>query len=419
MALAAKSYQSTRWRQYKAKSIKGSSTSRNFFGNVVATPSQTHAIKGSQYTESEAHPFISSKKKGVSDLGGEFFTQKKYVICDTKSHSYRVVYPGQPLQVTTGDTCFYATPPWTVDFHSSPYSADNALDALGATAISIVAPNNPVASLTVALAELRSEGMPKLPAITSNWKDRTNIARNLGDEYLNVQFGWRPLMNDVTQFGDGVLHAHSLIKQYRRGIGKPIRRNYRFPTVRQVSETITPGVYPISTEGNSDWFSGTGSAPGTLIKRTETIRDQWFSGCFTYFFPSNILGSKKLADAAILARELGLEPSPETVWNVAPWSWAVDWFSNTGDVITNWTRFHEDGLVMRYGYMMEHSICKISYTLVGARSRGGNSFPVSPVTSVIETKVRRKANPYGFGFSWDGLSLFQGSILAALGISRA
>jgi len=146
--------------------------------------------------------------------------------------------------------------------------------------------------------------------------------------------------------------------------------------------------------------------------------DRWFSGAFTYYFPHEIAGSKRMADAAILAQRLGIEPTPELLWNIAPWSWAADWFANSGDVISNWSAFHTDGLVMLYGYMMEHHVSKITRTLVGARDASGASYEPSPVSKIIEIKRRRAATPYGFGLNFSGFSAFQSSIIAALGLSR-
>jgi len=114
---------------------------------------------------------------------------------------------------------------------------------------------------------------------------------------------------------------------------------------------------------------------------------------------------------------LGLSLTPETLWNIAPWSWAVDWFSNTGDVISNLSDWASDGLVMHYGYMMEKTIVKDTYNITPS---GIQAFPSVPnLTLVTETKQRIRANPFGFGLSFDGLSTIQKAILAALGISRS
>jgi hypothetical protein len=116
-------------------------------------------------------------------------------------------------------------------------------------------------------------------------------------------------------------------------------------------------------------------------------------------------------------RLFGLNLTPDLVWNLTPWSWAIDWFTNFGDVVSNVSDMVTDGLVMRYGYIMEHTVAKNTYTLEGFSPLRG-SLPVPPMSFVTETKVRRAANPFGFGFTWDGLSPRQLAIAAALGLSK-
>jgi roadblock/LC7 domain-containing protein len=127
----------------------------------------------------------------------------------------------------------------------------------------------------------------------------------------------------------------------------------------------------------------------------------------------------RIARNAAEARKLsGLELTPETVWNLAPWSWAVDWEGNIGDVLHNVSRFSQDGLVMRYGYIMQQKTAEIDYTLSfnGRLNR-------SPKTDlrlkvIAESKIRRRATPFGFGFDMTALTGRQSAILGALGISR-
>jgi hypothetical protein len=83
---------------------------------------------------------------------------------------------------------------------------------------------------------------------------------------------------------------------------------------------------------------------------------------------------------------------------------------------------------MRYGYMMEETIDLITATLQNSALRSyPNTGPTAerlkyagPVSAWqrITTKRRTEANPFGFGVAWEGLSPFQISIAAALGISR-
>jgi hypothetical protein len=152
--------------------------------------------------------------------------------------------------------------------------------------------------------------------------------------------------------------------------------------------------------------------------RTETWKRTWFSGAFTYYLPTGYQARKEVDRLTLFANEiLGLELTPDLLWNVAPWSWAADWFSNTGDVVSNISDAASVGLIMRWGYIMEHSINKVTYVplttnLIDSKAKA------SPLSFITETKVRRGANPFGFGLNWEGLSPFQLSIAAALGISR-
>jgi len=114
---------------------------------------------------------------------------------------------------------------------------------------------------------------------------------------------------------------------------------------------------------------------------------------------------------------LGTDLTPETLWNLAPWSWAVDWIMPVGDLIGNLQDMASDGLVLRYGYIMEHSFVSDTYTFQGPTGLPASLVPGSYILS-RETKKRVRATPYGFGLTWSGFSPRQLAILTALGISR-
>jgi hypothetical protein len=96
----------------------------------------------------------------------------------------------------------------------------------------------------------------------------------------------------------------------------------------------------------------------------------------------------------------------------------VDWFANVGDVISNLQDSANRGLVMRYGYLMEHTIVKDTYAPIQKRVFLSPVEIDSTISFVTETKKRIRANPFGFGVSWSGLSPYQLSIAAALGITK-
>jgi len=117
-----------------------------------------------------------------------------------------------------------------------------------------------------------------------------------------------------------------------------------------------------------------------------------------------------------------------TLWQLTPWSWAVDWFSNAGSFVKNLSSLAEYGTVLRYGYVMEtttvtdtYSAGKVLFTPTDPSVLAAFKPPyptVAPLTVRTTVKKRVKANPFGFGVSWDGLSPIQLAIAAALGITR-
>lgn len=385
---------------------------------------------GIQITVSEGHPFPPKKGEPLTDLGGDFYTTKQYVATPLirRGATFRVfpflprrdiyrdhLYSG-PIIPNVVTTNAYGVR--SVLFPPTFESSKDVLNKEGTTAISRCKPTNSVADVSTFLGELLKDGLPSLIGHTF-WKDKAKTSRKAGSEYLNVQFGWRPLVSDVQKFLNGVRNADAVLKQYERDSGRVVRRNFAFPEqVRTSEEVIQEGsaTLPMSIPGvTAPWK---GSAKSKLTRRREIRQRRWFSGAFTYHLPSGYDSRNKLDRYALLANRLGLTLTPETLWELAPWSWAVDWFSNAGDVLSNVSAFEQGGLIMRYGYIMEHTIVRDEYILEGITDLAGGILSVQPLTLVTETKKRQGANPYGFGVTWDGLSPFQVSIITALGLTK-
>jgi hypothetical protein len=285
------------------------------------------------------------------------------------------------------------------------------LDAWGTTAIARVDPTKSVADTSVLVGELLREGLPSLVGAQS-WKERSATARSAGGEYLNYQFGWVPLVSEVRALATAVKDAERILKQYERDAGRVVRRRFDFPIEQERSEYVTTshGI-PFTTHS---WLGG----EKTLNVATESSQKVWFSGAFQYYIPKGDSAYSKLNKYLSYADKLlGIELTPETLWNLAPWSWAIDWFSNVGDVIHNVSAFKIDDLVMRYGYIMCHQSVKRRASWGATTLAGGQS---SAGWYEIEKyrKLRRPATPYGFGLELGSLSAYQWSILVALGLTK-
>lgn len=161
------------------------------------------------------------------------------------------------------------------------------------------------------------------------------------------------------------------------------------------------------------------SGPATRILTSS--RKKWFSGAYTYYLQggSSTL-SKMKAHQQKAELLLGLELTPEVLWELAPWSWLTDWVINVGDNFHNVSAFSSDGLVMRYGYIMVETKVVDQRALNGPLAlKGGGSVSVPPLITGIVRKQRFRATPYGFGMNPGTFTGHQWSILAALGMAKS
>lgn len=412
---------------------RGHTVVRNYLrpGHEAETPPSDNSdtyfdlgtIQGSQITDSEDHHWPPPPGE-LNDVGGEFFTQRSYVV-------------GNPINVSASSTTIvnasiardvtYVGPIWPVSgsymqFPNPIRSSDAQLYKLGATAVANCKPTNAVINLATFLSEVLREGLPRVPF--KDWEVGTKTTldtkvRGGADEYLNWQFGWKPVINDIEAVAAQIANAERVIAQYERDAGRVVRRRWELPEKQSYSSTQY-------LELASGWY---GPKHTDLVRSGRsyqlkvedfTSEKTWFSGAFTYHLPSDWKGRKEMSSANARLQDLfDLELTPEAVWNATPWTWAVDWFANTGDVLSNITSWAKDGLVMRYGYIMQHCVAERVYTLLEPRplqGAGGSNLPSARL--ITETKTRKRANPYGFGVSWDSLSATQQAILAALGITR-
>lgn len=324
--------------------------------------------------------------------------------------------------------------PVVTDFATSK---DDLLE-MGTVAISIVKPTNSAAELSTLLGEVLREGLPKAPGVQS-WKNRTdNVVANASGEYLNFQFGIAPIISEIDDLKKAVTRSDRIIAQYERDAGRNVRRQFHFPLEEStdvISTQVGRDPFPLGSgpSGNSVFgFSGNNPIQnafiatafdtdtlgnGTLTRVDYTRRKTWFSGAFTYHLPSDSTAWGKMRRASVeLEKVYGIGIDPSTLYNLSPWSWALDWFSSTGAVVDNLSDYLVHGLVMRYGYIMQTAERTSTYTLTGHRLRGFSS-PIS-CSFTTTVKQRYRATPFGFGLSWDGFTPFQASIVAALGISR-
>lgn len=399
----------------KERSVQGSSSVLTVVWGP-STPDTVWPFSDCNYqmTWSRGNPWRSGRRNSPN-VGGSFYTQLierdlNPFSVDTGMYGTGRMY-GSMTCADLGATTWMPT---KTDI-TLPSGGWSNFDALGATAISRCAPTNSHADLAVALTELSREGLPKSSLLVGKARG-TSLSKKAADEWLGLNFGVLPFVSDVTDTVKAVRNSGEILRQYARDSGRLIHRTYRFPDQVSTSVYNTTGVWPRPST-HPDFRI----APFTRAVETVTTVKTWFTGDFTYHRNDGSRATDAIQRAAQDANHLlGLRLTPDVVWELVPFSWLVDWKTNVGDVLHNMSMFLTDGLVLVRGYVMQTTEVRFTHTMMGGSVRGIPSSRIlaHPASGCRTTKVRRAANPFGFGLTPGSLSNRQWSILAALGISK-
>jgi len=287
-----------------------------------------------------------------------------------------------------------------------PSPMSNAqLNALGAKAVSMFQPLNPVADTTTTIAEFISER--KLFSVPGT-------SGSLPGEYLNYQFGIAPSIGYAQDLRKAIEEKEEILSQLQRDSGRWIRRRgVVYDEKETTSSTSNFQPYPgcIGPPLNSALGRG-----GVLRTTTHFRVRAWFSGAFTYYLPKEGTMWRTVSE---LDKLYGVKPNVDTAWELLPFSWLLDYKTNAGHVLKNLSAFTSDGLVMPYGYIMCQTTRENEYEWTGQLRDSSGSWRdmILHARDHQVTKQRLHANPFGFGLLPGDLSGRQWSILAALGLS--
>jgi len=365
---------------------------------------------------------------------------------DSTSSFFECSHPKVQLSIPSGTTYvgpLFINPFLTgVKWYAVP-SASSLVAKYGPAAIAGTAPTNPASSGGQGLYELLVDGLPSIPkagigAIDSVW----HSMRALAHGHLSIQFDWLPFIGDLKSTIHALKNANKLLRQYYRDSGRVVRRRMTFPVERVTQNLGTfvspnidgcivapPGIdtakgFSLASASNQSLFIFHKGSDTALTETKVTTTEVWFSGAYQYFVPGDhdgILGAldgfEKKADHL-----LGLELTPSLLWQLAPWSWLLDWKSQIGNSIKNFTAFQKDSLVLRYGYLMVTQTIKHEVTLRGLYTRYDTAprDPLCPSTTYTTVRKERfRATPYGFGINPSSFTARQWSILGALGMTRS
>nr|UJQ84878.1 MAG: hypothetical protein 1 [Leviviridae sp.] len=309
--------------------------------------------------------------------------------------------------------------------------------AYGAQAYDALRPDKPDYSPLTSLAELGRE----LPGIIEEYKNfnkryhaelrrkrksRIFLSRS-GKNHLAIQFGIMPIISDVMNWMEAYKNAEKRARQLLRDNGKWVRRK-RFLTPKPGTEYTTTSVVNKSTPNHPDVvpYLVTQCYGGGTMARTEEsylkFIEVWAVGKSKYWLPDDILKSPLRLDILKRRNHTDLSFTLETLYNLVPWSWFVDYFFGLGHFIA---AISNGGIgntvVFEYAYVMrrEHHSRRTKYVQYVYKDASGGTTPVtSNITKTGDLKSRVAASLFGFGLVEQDLSPVQLGILGALGLSK-
>lgn len=371
------------------------------------------------------NPFLNSDPDDKSDRGHVFDTIKRSSSLEPESVNMpKLSYGFFDNYGYKGPLDPYVTGPGGVvpGFADIKPMSDNDIKFYGTSAISQCEPTNPNASLSQFLGEIFFADK-ELPQFDSSVYNRFltgggSVSDIIGHTAIAVEFGFKPFLNDLKKLMKQVQNTYKVMKQYAKDSGKPVRRRFHFPEqlgedngevdmTGFVGHFFTP--YPFTQSHDAD-----------VVRYTRYTRTKmWFSGSFTYYLPVDDNLLDRFARYDSLANQvLGSDFTPSTLWELAPYSWLIDWKLDVGKAISLSTDMLQHGLVMRYGYLMREVTSVNQLTVGGIKyQQDGHTRSATRTFSVVR-KERHQATPFGFGVDPESFSPEQIAILVALGMTR-
>lgn len=304
----------------------------------------------------------------------------------------------------------------------SPISGNGDIDVYGPTGWKKFNPGKPTADLGVFIGEFRD--VPLMLRNTAKafhgiWKSmggdfRLWKPKSVANQWLNTQFGWMPFLNDLKKFLRTYSELDESWKRIQKQNGQWVRHGGIVNVVKDSEVYIESGQVSMHRPLLNSCFLQDPSSSGSHTVRRYVDQKVWFEASFRYWIPDIQAPTRKWLTRL---QQYGAMPTPSVLWELVPWSWLVDWGSNTGDVIANLNNGFAENLAARYAYIM--GTTKIGYKVESRLKTKLNGYIDDEWFFPVVWKKRLPASPFGFGLTPSDLTMRQWSILAALGLTRS
>jgi len=282
------------------------------------------------------------------------------------------------------------------------------------------------------------KGLARLPSrrnVKTYWKSINRIpdanelrrlARRGNKTNLSIALGWLPMKGAIEDFIDAYSKLDERLQQLIRDAGRPVRRKLDPKKVTDSENQSSPvqswtqrwsNGYSagLSTFGLVTQCFGGESYRDVLVEKTSKT---WAVGKFRYVLPPGPKNAEWTHKMRM--RLLGNNVTPSAVYELTPWSFVADYFTDFGEFMKAVSPGVADRLICDYAYIMKETSWKSTTEAVGGLYTSPNktsSIRASYVTEYTR-KLRVAASPFGWGLKESDLSDSQKAILAGLGAGR-
>lgn len=329
--------------------------------------------------------------------------------CSVKSSSWTMEFYNALPRWTNGDPRIFNSPP------ASGLESWAAVEYGDAASMSNF-------SLAQFLGELKD-----LPRIIPDLIRRGSIARSAGSDYLNVEFGWKPLVSDLQAITLSLLEASMGMFRpfgayHRRRVNLPIETFDRYDG--SGTFTMLYGNQILANQWESKVGSGgsnNGLLQGIYSSTLKTKVKRSLEGEFVYLPKAGFDPTDYWSRAETL---MDVNLTPATLWELSPFSWLVDWFSDIGGAVQSMEAAVNNRILSTYCYAMESTEMVLDQSVAAIRpAQSSNRYFGKNFwqgESSYTRKRRIRANPFGFeGSSSTRPTGGKAAILIALGLTKS
>lgn len=392
-----------RSRSRTLRGVISGSVVRTYPPNPTAIPPQTYS-----YTSTELKKQYTSDYTGAPWVDTPFSSKMgvtpKILISGVRTLS-GLVYTSSNVPMLPG-VQILTREPWNY----SSYFGRTPLDAITLTqmALANMNPNRPDADIGVSLLELRElpellRDSTDLIRAAESHRPPSNIRRHAKAQ-LVAGFGLNPIIQDLIALFNFAA-AVDRREKYLRDLSAGFKRLKRKLTTEEWD-----GAAPVQVPWPSvaDDQSSTNKAYVT----SHAIRNYWFTARAKLICPLTEREIKNLS--AYITYGLNTITAKQ-LWELIPWSWLIDWFTTTGDLLAAYRgglKWQWEGLNIMYqtDYYM---------TVFFPNPRSG--FTITPLNPNAKATVKERITPVLFGLPvWrmPYLTASQWSILSSLFILK-